>query len=261
MNEGRAGNEHYASLNERRGAAGTALALEEAPTGRAIAQLTSDKAWAMLGRKTQVSQQKKMPGNRTRGCLMRAVTRVPRNVACQTDNAVHHTEGRGEEPQSESQTSAWKAGVLNVKSRPLSWSEQWPHWARAESFGAVEYLFIHSRYGEQGRTLWVEKSRGQAAGRTLPSCVLLTVWKSTVSSLLMSSTRMVDLLWVIFPMSFHLGKTKATVLAPTQPMRLWILAGGSLADFIKDDLGIFSKTNCSFCQGRKDRKCNTNLLK
>lgn len=66
--------------------------------GRAIAQLTSDKVWAMLGKKTQVSQQKKMPGNRIRGCLMRTVARVLRNLACQTDNAIHHTAGRGRNP-------------------------------------------------------------------------------------------------------------------------------------------------------------------
>lgn len=43
MTEGRVCNEHQASLKEKRGAARTALALEKALNGRAIAQLTTDK--------------------------------------------------------------------------------------------------------------------------------------------------------------------------------------------------------------------------
>lgn len=40
----------------------------------------------------------------------------------------------------------------------------------------------------------------------------LTVWKSAVSSLSISSSRMAALLWVTLPMSFHLGQGNVTRL-------------------------------------------------
>lgn len=73
---------------------------------------------------------------------------------------------------------------------------------------SIEYLFSRSRESKE-RILWVKKSNSKPG--TPPLSILLTVWNRAVSSLLMSSTRIVDLLWVIFPKSFHLVKRNAAI--------------------------------------------------
>lgn len=88
-------NGHQVSLNEQQRDARTALALEKALNRRAMAQLTSDAVWATRRKKIHGSQQKKMPRDRLRGRLMRAVTRALRNVASQAMRPVTNKAGGG----------------------------------------------------------------------------------------------------------------------------------------------------------------------
>lgn len=51
------------------------------------------------------------------------------------------------------------------------------------------------------------------------SDLFLTVWKSTFSSLLINSRTIEDLLWAIFPMSFHLQSKKMHWSLPTHTFK------------------------------------------
>lgn len=90
-----------------------------------------------------------------------------------------------------------------------------------ESEGS-DRLFILSWHGDQAEHIRSWEVRQQAACGAMPSLsVWFTVWKRAVSSLLTSSTRIVDLLWVMFPMSFHLCRRNPTVFAQRLSRHLW----------------------------------------
>lgn len=180
------------------------LGLKGALNRRGITPFTSGEAWAVLGKEIQVSQQKKVPGNSIEGlldagCNLSTEERGTPDMWSTTNPAGARTQI----PESKPSLETWR---FEQEIATTTW--KWVMIALGGAWAVVglrEYSFSHHMESKE-RTEGVEKSKGKlpVSRRRLP--VGLTVWKRAVSSLLMSSTRIVDLLWVTFPISFHLVK-------------------------------------------------------